>query len=163
MSGGRGPVRLGVAQQDEEVRSMFITTANLPTIRPRVSQCDWWLSSTLGSTATGNSRRRSTLGLRARRRDHSIHRPGSRRRSIRRRRRFGRRVRRGLVSIVINPFALPSIIAILYGMQGRRIADEMERAGLVKNGRRRVTSGVITGIVGAVLFVLWVVLYINRG
>ena len=67
------------------------------------------------------------------------------------------------MSIVINPFALPSIIAILYGMQGRRIADEMERAGLVKNGRRRVTSGVITGIVGAVLFVLWVVLYINRG
>ena len=68
----------------------------------------------------------------------------------------------GLISLIINPFGLPSILAIVFGAQGRRIADDMERAGLPNSGRGRATSALVVGIVGAALFVVWVVYYLNR-
>ena len=68
----------------------------------------------------------------------------------------------GIVSIFINPFALPSILAIVFGAQGRSIANDMERAGIQDSGRARATSGLVVGIVGAALFVVWMFLYFNR-
>ncbi|WP_431218516.1 DUF2510 domain-containing protein [Leifsonia xyli] len=68
----------------------------------------------------------------------------------------------GIISLFINPFALPSILAIVFGAQARRIADDMDRAGLRDTGRGRATAGLVIGIVGAALFVVWVFWYVNR-
>ena len=68
----------------------------------------------------------------------------------------------GLISIVINPFALPSILAIVFGAQARRVADDMERAGLPNSRRGRATSAMVVGIVGAALFVVWMFFYLSR-
>jgi len=68
----------------------------------------------------------------------------------------------GIVSIIINPFALPSILAIVFGAQGRRVAEQLEAAGQPNSGRARATSGLVVGIVGAALFVVWMFLYFNR-
>ncbi|MGH1548398.1 DUF2510 domain-containing protein [Leifsonia poae] len=67
-----------------------------------------------------------------------------------------------LVSLVINPFALPSILAIVFGVQGRRMAEQLEGAGQPNAGRGRATSGLVIGIVGAALFVVWMFLYFTR-
>ncbi|ANF30382.1 hypothetical protein A0130_00615 [Leifsonia xyli] len=67
-----------------------------------------------------------------------------------------------IISIVINPFALPSILAIVFGAQGRRVAEQLEAAGQPNSGRARATSGLVVGIVGAALFVVWMFLYFNR-
>lgn len=68
----------------------------------------------------------------------------------------------GIVSIVINPFALPSILAIVFGAQGRRVAEQLEAAGQPNSGRSRATSGLVVGIVGAALFVVWMLFYFAR-
>ncbi|QNE34938.1 DUF2510 domain-containing protein [Leifsonia shinshuensis] len=67
----------------------------------------------------------------------------------------------GIISLFINPFALPSILAIVFGAQSRTTADQMERAGLVDSGRARATAGLVLGCVGAGFFVLWAVLYVT--
>jgi hypothetical protein len=68
----------------------------------------------------------------------------------------------GIVSIFLNPFCLPSILAIVFGVQGRRIAEQLEAAGHRDSGRSRATSGLVVGIVGAVLFVIWMLFYFAR-
>ena len=68
----------------------------------------------------------------------------------------------GIVSLFINPFALPSVLAIVFGAQSRTTADQMERAGLVDSGRGRATAGLVLGCIGAAFFVVWMVFYISQ-
>ncbi|WP_374006903.1 DUF2510 domain-containing protein [Leifsonia sp. LS-T14] len=68
----------------------------------------------------------------------------------------------GIISIVINPFALPSILAIVFGAQGRKEAEQLEAAGYQDSGRARATAGLVVGIVGAALFVVWMLFYFAR-
>ena len=68
----------------------------------------------------------------------------------------------GIISIVINPFGLPSILAIVFGAQGRKLAEQLESAGQRESGRGRATSGLVVGVVGAALFVVWMLFYFAR-
>ncbi|MEN2739215.1 DUF2510 domain-containing protein [Microbacterium sp. X-17] len=68
----------------------------------------------------------------------------------------------GIICVIINPFALPSILAIVFGVQSRTTAAEMERAGIVDSGRGRATAGIVLGCIGAAFFVLWMVFYVSQ-
>lgn len=68
----------------------------------------------------------------------------------------------GIISIFINPFALPSVLAIVFGAQARTTADQMERAGIVDSGRGQATAGLVLGCVGAAFFVLWAVIFFTQ-
>lgn len=67
-----------------------------------------------------------------------------------------------IISIVINPFALPSILAIVFGMQGLSAAGQMEQAGVPNAGRSRAISAIVVGSVGAALFVIVMAFYLSR-
>ncbi|MEY9853890.1 hypothetical protein ABH923_003568 [Leifsonia sp. EB41] len=68
----------------------------------------------------------------------------------------------GIICLVINPFALPSILAITFGAQSRTTAEQMERAGIADSGRGRATAGLVLGCIGAAFFVLWMLYYISQ-
>lgn len=68
----------------------------------------------------------------------------------------------GIIGLVINPLALPSLMAIVFGIQARSIADDMEHAGLPDGRRGRATAAIIVGSVGLALTLVWVVIYLNR-
>lgn len=68
----------------------------------------------------------------------------------------------GIISIFINPLALPSVLAIVFGAQARTTADQMERAGLVDSGRGQATAGLVLGCIGAAFFVLWAVVFFTQ-
>jgi hypothetical protein len=68
----------------------------------------------------------------------------------------------GIISIFINPLALPSILAIVFGAQARTTAEQMERARLVDSGRGRAIAGIVLGCVGAAFFVLWAVTFFTQ-
>ncbi|MWV49729.1 DUF4190 domain-containing protein [Rathayibacter sp. VKM Ac-2803] len=48
----------------------------------------------------------------------------------------------GIASILVNPFLVPSILAIVFGVRGRTAAES------VGTGRGLATAGLVTGIVG---------------
>ncbi|QHC66522.1 DUF4190 domain-containing protein [Rathayibacter oskolensis] len=54
----------------------------------------------------------------------------------------------GIISILINPLLVPSILAIVFGVRGRAAAESLG------GGRGLATAGLITGIVGIVTGVL---------
>jgi hypothetical protein len=59
-----------------------------------------------------------------------------------------------LVSLLVNPFMVLSILAIVFGAQGRSEADAMERAGYGRVGGRAAGWAIGLGIAGCVVFVL---------
>jgi hypothetical protein len=68
----------------------------------------------------------------------------------------------GIIGLFINPLALPSLMAIVFGIQARSIADDMEHAGLPDSRRGRATAAIVVGSVGVALFLVLVVIYLNR-
>ncbi|WP_082499228.1 MULTISPECIES: DUF4190 domain-containing protein [unclassified Rathayibacter] len=54
----------------------------------------------------------------------------------------------GIISILINPLLVPSILAIVFGVRGRASAESLG------GGRGLATAGLVTGIVGIVTGVL---------
>lgn len=67
-----------------------------------------------------------------------------------------------IISLVINPIALPSIMGIVFGAQALGVASQMERAGLPNAGRGRAVAAIVVGSVGALLFVILAVYYFSR-
>ena len=57
----------------------------------------------------------------------------------------------GAISLVINPFLLFSIMAIVWSVRGRKRADEFQRQGYPPLGRGQGTAGLMLGIIGTVL------------
>ncbi len=67
-----------------------------------------------------------------------------------------------IISLVINPIALPSIMAIVFGSQALGVASQMEQAGLPNSARGRAISAIVVGSVGALIFVILAVYYFTR-
>jgi hypothetical protein len=65
-----------------------------------------------------------------------------------------------IISLIINPFALPSILGIVFGVQGLGVATQMEEAGLPNAGRGRAISAIIVGSIGVVFFIILMAFYI---
>lgn len=57
-----------------------------------------------------------------------------------------------LVSLIVNPFMVLSIMAIVYGAQGNTAADSLERAGYGRVGGKSAGWAIGLGIAGCLLF-----------
>ncbi|MFF1633853.1 DUF2510 domain-containing protein [Leifsonia sp. NPDC058248] len=67
-----------------------------------------------------------------------------------------------LVSLLVNPVMILSILAIVFGAQGRGEAEHLGRSGFGKVGMAASTWAIVLGIVGCVLFVVIVANYANN-
>jgi hypothetical protein len=68
----------------------------------------------------------------------------------------------GLVSLLVNPFMILSIMAIVFGAQGRGEAAVLERSGYGKIGKTASTWAIVLGIIGCIAFVVVVTNYANN-
>ncbi|KQY24108.1 hypothetical protein ASD16_00625 [Cellulomonas sp. Root485] len=60
----------------------------------------------------------------------------------------------GAVSLLINPFLVFSIMAIVWSVRGRKRAEEFQRQGYPPLGSGQAAAGLTLGIIGTVLGVL---------
>ena len=67
-----------------------------------------------------------------------------------------------LVSLIVNPLMILSIMAIVYGAQGNTEADSLQRAGQEPVGRKASGWAIGLGILGSILFVIVVPNYASH-
>lgn len=66
-----------------------------------------------------------------------------------------------VVSLLINPFMILSILAIVFGAQGQAEAKRLEAGGYGRIGGGSATAAIVIGVVSCVLFVILVAVYTN--
>ena len=68
----------------------------------------------------------------------------------------------GIISLLINPFCILSILAIVYGFGGRKQVEQARAASSPPVGSGAATAGIVLGIIGSVGFVLLLVVNVSR-
>jgi hypothetical protein len=68
----------------------------------------------------------------------------------------------GAVSLLINPFLLFSIMAIVWSVRGKKRADEFQRQGYPPLGRGQADAGLTLGIIGTVLGAVVLLLRVSQ-
>ncbi|MBL7253332.1 DUF2510 domain-containing protein [Actinoplanes sp. LDG1-01] len=60
----------------------------------------------------------------------------------------------GIISLVVNPFCLPAIVAIVWGIVGIRRSGAFTAAGLGPVGKGQALAGLVLGAVGLLATIL---------
>ena len=61
----------------------------------------------------------------------------------------------GIVSLLINTFLIVGMLAIMFSVLGLRNADRFQSAGYAPGGRGTAVTGLVCGIVGTVISLLF--------
>lgn len=68
----------------------------------------------------------------------------------------------GIISLLINPLCIVSILAIVNGVAGRKQVEQARMAGYAPVGSGAATAGIVLGIIGTIGSVLLLVLNFSR-